>query len=538
MEKTLKEILDAYDKAGDVPAEGFSKEQLSKAAANQKIDELKKVIKKAENDIRKDAADFFEEFNVKFKYTSSDNKNLGESDINAIAFDFDNKEKQNLTISVNFNLSTIGKLAGVELYSVVYKTLHSALLKKKEAVGGGKNFKFGKEEELYQDQQSADDKNLDNEGKKAEKPLSLLDYIKKFLKEFFGYEQDFEGLDSNEISNLTVQDDYSKCAERIANNLASGGITPQDVFENPYGKNPVAERYTKVEKVESRQQAAHLLGVFSQKEFSDLKSNDPQSIRDFCEKYARTVLSMHGINEGEIGITFNSKDSIGNYVDYGNGQEININIDKIMKKNNPAEVIMTIQHELTHAIDSTKHKDGRNVYGLTNNLVGDRKKIAVSDNDIIPSGDSVKDDANKTNVENFINELKDICYKVNPNERSAREGELAAIEFMQGLHKDADEDMKKCIKNSIKNYNTYQTKVLQAIQKAPNMKNIFDSQYKSIVKESSGTYKTIEQMLNYIDSLDLSQFNEEQMIRDAKDAKKEMEDVEKEIKDVGPQIGD
>lgn len=502
----MKKVLEEYNKAGEVPANGFTSEQLK---THPKAIAIRKMIGLVEKDIVKDAAHVFDDFNVKFKYSSSDNKSFGESAINAMAFKIDGSEKQNLTVSVNFNFAKLGQLADIELYSAVYKTMYEALMKKREMASSDNEFKFGKIDEMQENNPAINDENFDREGNYVEHPQSILSYIIKFLKEFFGDEQEF---DAKAVSNFNSDKAYSKCAERIAANIEYGGIAPQDVFDNPAGKNLVAERCAKVAKVGNSQQASHLLGVFSKNEFNALKSNNPQEIKNFCEKYARSILSQSGINASEVQITFRPTGAIGSYLDYGNKQEVNININEIMKKNNPAEVVMTIQHELTHAIDSTANKGvevGQNDYGLVDNLVGGTKVSELNESDVVKdeNGD------NFAKVTSFVKELKEVCYRINPNERSARQGELAAIEFMQGLHTDAD--MQRCIKDSIDSYNRYQTKVLAAVEKVPTMRTEFENAIKGIVKDGSATAREIDKMLNYIDKINVKyagKFDEKQAI--------------------------
>lgn len=519
----MQRVFDEYNKAGSVPVNGFTKEQLS---SHPKAKAIRKVIELAQKDIVKDASHVFEEFNVKFKYSSSDNMHLGESPINAMAFEFDENDKQNLTVSVNFNFSKLGQLGDVELYSAVYKTMYESLMKKRESVSTN-NYAFGKKDEIQENEPAVNDENFDREGNYVERPNSLLEYIAKFLKEFFGYDQDLSGLDVKAISNFKPSGNYSKCAEKIAHNISSGEISPQEVFDNPAGKNLVAERCKKIEKAGNSQQATYLLGVFSQREFNVLKSNNPQDIKNFCEKYARMVLAQSNIDANAVQVTFRPAGPVGSYLDYGNRQEVNININEVMKQNNPAEVVMTIQHELTHAIDSTVNKSNGVVrqgdYGLVDNLVGGTKVSELN------TGDVVKDESGKNyaKVTDYFKELKEVCYRINPNERSARQGELVAIEFMQGLHTDAE--MQNYIKNSIDSYNSYQTKVLSALEKAPAMRTRFISEIKGIVKEGSLTSQEIEKMLGYIDVILVKyagKFNEQQYIEQANKAKQELGNIE------------
>lgn len=492
MNTEMKEIFDKYNKAGNVPAGGFSKEQLK---TNEKAKAILEVIRLAEKNLRKNAAKVFEQFNVSFKYTSSDNSKLGDDIVNAIDFNFTNNgDKKDLDVAVNFNFSKLGQLPAEEAYSIVYATMHSSLLKKREALSLGNDFQFGKEDEV-QEKVVVNDANFDRQGNYVEPKHPILDYIKKFLlKVFFG------------IESGKKESDYSACAKQIEQDFNQGGIYAEDMFENSQGNNLLAERYGKIVKQGYEQQATYLLGEISKEEFNSLKSGNDQEIMNFCGNYARTILKMSGLDERIVPITFEPKGEIGSYTDYGNRQEVNININKVKEMKNPAEVVMTIQHELTHAIDSSIHKSDvkkklgdeapDKIYGLTDNLVGDTSQGI----------ESVKDEAPE--VYNYVVKLQEICYRINPNERSARIGELTAIKFMKGMH--PDKDMQKYIDKSIDSYNSYQNKVIANIAECETVAQKYETvNGKSVVKDGGrsilvvkdSTKKIIEKRLGYIESL-------------------------------------
>lgn len=471
----MKEIFDKYNKAGNVPAGGFSKEQLK---TSEKAKAILEVIRLAEKNLRKNAAKVFEEFNVNFRYTSSDSSKLGDDVVNAIDFNASNNgDKKNLDVAVNFNFSKLGQLPAEETYSIVYATMHNSLLKKREAISSGKDFQFGKENEIHENA-AVNDANFDRQGNYVESAHPILDYIKKFLlKVFFGIETDKKEID------------YTACAKQIEQDFNQNQIYAEDMFENPKGSNLLAERYGKVVKQGYQQQATYLLGEISKEEFNSLKTNNDQKLINFCGNYARTILKTSGLDEQSVAITFRPSGEIGSYIDYGNRQEVNININKVKEMKNPAEVIMTIQHELTHAIDSTINKSKgittKEGYGLVDNLVGDTSQGIDNAKDEVPE------------VYSYVKKLQEICYRINPNERSARIGELAAVKFMKGMN--PDKDMQKYINRSIDDYNSYQNKVVANIAECENVRQEYDSIKPQIVKSS--THKLIEDRLNYIESL-------------------------------------
>ena len=220
-----------------------------------------------------------------------------------------------------------------------------------------------------------------------------------------------------------------------------------------------------------------------------MQSADETQLREFCERYTRTILAGAGISQSAVKITFEPKGDIGQYIDYGTYQELNINLSKVGKIKNPAEIVMTLSHELTHAIDSTANKArGRTEaggYGLLDNLVGDSrqdlKKLANEPQEVIE----------------YFKELNKICYHVNPNERSARLGELTAIRFMQNMHPDAK--MQEYIRKSINSYKREQINVVKSM----NAVHEIQTKYAGIKKlASKSTQALIEERLNYLASLD------------------------------------
>lgn len=458
-----QKAFEEYNKAGNVPKDGFSKEDLKNSA---KVKSILRIIELAEKDIRKKASDIFEEFNVEFKVTSSDNTKLSEDIVNAIHFDFNEAgDKKNLTVAMNFNFSKLGKLPPDVVHSVVYASMYNSLLKKREAVSGGKEFKFGKGVEQDENEPHINDANFDREGNYVEQKHPIFDFVKKILFKLLGISES----------------ESTSCARQIESDFIESGITPQQLFENPNGQDILAERYGKVVKQGYEQQATNLLGAISQDEFNSLKSNDDAQIKAFCEKYARVILASSNVPDKAIPITFNNTGMMGEYIDYGGTrQSVNINIEAVKAMKNPAEVVMILSHELTHSIDSTINKNadymaGENVgYGLKDNLVGDPTQGI----------DSVK--ANEsTEVYEFVRHLQEICYRLNPNERSARIGELTALKFMQGMHSDAT--MQKYMQTSIDSYMKYQQKTLDNMAEVEGIENrIKNENGKMFVVSSSG----------------------------------------------------
>ena len=86
---------------------------------------------------------------------------------------------------------------------------------------------------------------------------------------------------------------------------------------------------------------------------------------------------------------------------------------------------------------------------------------------------------------------------MNPNERSAREGELIALEFMMGMN--PDPTMKAYIEKSINSYKSYQDKVLANFAEL----DVLESQLKAIEGQirSSETKNIIRARMDYLKAL-------------------------------------
>ena len=432
---SLKDTLINYDKAGSVPAHGFSKEQI---ASSYKVKRLVEVIKFALNDVKKKGKDIFENFNVTFDISSIDNVKPFDNAVNLMGLpeviDDNNKD---LVIPVNFNYSQLAKLGSVEVYIVAFSTMYNALLKKKAlAVGNAVDFgKGGKD----QSKKAAENGNANGSGS------NIFEYVKKFLDFFF--------TGNENIKNM----DYSACAEQVELNLKTRGFAAEDLFDNPKGVNLFAERFAKVSKLGYQQQATSLVGVFSKKEFNSIQNGSETQIKEVCQKFADQFLKNSGVESGTYSIEFgDAKGDLGRYIDKGlNGQSVVIDLNAIRKLENPAELWMTLAHELTHMVDSSRNKADM-VDSSRNKEDGkmSRKFFGLSEHNLVGS---VNEDA-----PDFVKRMEEIYYDVNPHERSARQGELVALEFMMQMQ--PDETMKKYIKQSLKSFQNYQRNTLKTLQ--------------------------------------------------------------------------
>ncbi len=420
----LKQTFDNFNKEGNVPKTGYSKEHISKGAGKIKI--LLEIIESAKQDTIKKGQEIFDNFNVSFEFSSVDSKPFGAA-LSAIGFtEISDAQNQTLDVSINFNYSELAKYSDVEVYAIVSSLMYDSLLKKRDIAVSGKEVKFGKNLSEYSNNIESQD-NFEP---------SVFEYIKEFIKLFFDGNQNFGDMN------------YSACAKWVSKNLKQNGIMAENIFDNPNGKNLFAERFAKVSKLGYQQQATALAGVFSKKDLGSLQTKNDAEIKAFCEKFSNQFLQNSGLSTDSYSIEIDSKEGgdLGNYVDMGaNGQKIVINVSEIRKLDNPAELIMTLAHELTHMVDSSINKaDGKM----------SRKGYGLSEHNIVGS-------VNK-NAPDFVRKMEQVYYDVNPHERSARQGELVALEFMMQMQ--PDETMKKYINKSLKDFQAYQKNTLKSLQ--------------------------------------------------------------------------
>lgn len=420
MNNDLKQLLEEYDRTGEIPVPvgGYSREDMRNY---QRADALLQIIDKVKESLKEKFAEYGD-LDIDITTTKDSSGPIYD------AIHIEQKEnsasgKTDMQVCANFNLSKVAELPGVEAYSVLYYPLYNSVLKNIEKKNESE---FGKL--INQEQENKGPERLD--------PL-VEKYLTKSLTKIVG-------------ERIQI-DDFS--AQNIARELNRHGIGQPDLFANPdnlindqNGEKLLAERFSKVAKNGYQQQATALLGHFSKDDFNTIRFGSDAQIKDFCERFSDKFLQSSGIDKKDYEIVFSNSGDLGTYTDKGvNGQSITINIEAIRKMENPAEVMMTLAHELTHMVDSSVNKGlgkvSRKGFGLDeHNLVG-----------------GVSEDAT-----GFVKRMEEVYYKANPNERSARQGELVALEFMMGMQPDAD--MKDYIGKSLKSFQNYQRKTIETIR--------------------------------------------------------------------------
>lgn len=461
---TLKQIIENYDKTGvmPVPVSGYSAEDMH---LYQRAHELIGIIESVENSLKEKFAEYGE---LKITITKTDGLNKPICDAMEIdVIKDESTSKTNIDLFANFNLSRLAELPGPEVYAAVYYPLYDTILKNVEK----KKESSSEEGKLVKD-------GGDNQQSTGKADSVVVTYLKEFLKNLLGLE--------TEVDEFTVKS--------IATEFGNNGISKQDLFENPNGANLFAERFSKVSKQGHQQQATALLGEFSKSEFNSIRTGSDAEIMAFCEKFANNFLQNSGLEVGTYEINFSNTGDLGTYTDKGvNGQSITINIEAIRKMKNPAEVLMTLAHELTHMVDSSANKAIGKV---------SRRGMGLSEHNLVGGVDE--------NSTGFLRRMEDIYYKANPHERSARRGELVALEFMMGMQ--PDETMKAHIKKSLESFQNYQIKTIQTLQ----------SQVGPLIEEYNRTRNSLgydEKTMAYIDRVmeDLKKMQAEGVLNFDKD---------------------
>ena len=222
------------------------------------------------------------------------------------------------------------------------------------------------------------------------------------------------------------------------------------------------------------------------------------AVKEFCVSYVHDFLSSRNVVDMQV--TFNNKGALGSF--YESEFRININLQKLKKMGSYTELAMTLSHELTHAVDAVKTN------GLQNDI--SEKFVHTSENE---------------EVKDFMKDLLKLSYKVNPNERRARIGEISALMFMTRMAKNSP-SIQEEIKVSIAKYKTYQDRTRRAFETVKNKLTTtviggektfdFDGKIAKFISEGaiiegSPLYKEIQERLKYLSDFGLNASVEQEM---------------------------
>ena len=323
-----------------------------------------------------------------------------------------------------------------------------------------------------------------------EKFVAISDYVAKQIIEELG-EKDIEKILSPyfDLETLDIKGKSIDKVDAFLGNAHKARITclnrrAQDLLLNPE---------TEVLGVSFLEQAETLIGTDSSdsnysefaRKFKTLPNGEKcltdQTTKDFCAFLVHDFLSKR--NLADVKITYESRGGLGSY--YENEHRININLEKLQKKQSYTELAMTITHELTHAVDSVK----------TNGLQND-----ISERFVHTSKDS--------DVNAFLSKLLRLSYKVNPNERNARRGEIFALMDMAKIGT-KNSTIRDEIAVSVESFKVAQSSTIKIIQNLPQNLQRIDSELKEFVSSGaiildSPLYREIEERIKYISDVGLN----------------------------------
>ena len=153
--------------------------------------------------------------------------------------------------------------------------------------------------------------------------------------------------------------------------------------------------------------------------FKDGFVNSPrnmENLKTFCTNFTNSYMSAHGLNGIEIRfLNDSSNTAMGEYFDCGDSHYIEVNLARV---NSLVELTATLAHELTHAVDSCYHKENgqSNVYG---GGILDGTNTNISNSGLVGE------------AKELLKELNMRCYKADPCEQRARNGEHIGIDFVE-----------------------------------------------------------------------------------------------------------
>lgn len=531
----MNEVFDEFDNA----------ESLSASYSNDHLKELAKALNKASNEkeleeVRNKAPKKVRSI-VKIVNLVSGNLNLR---LNAVGskHQFDVKKRTSYSAandfygkvevsyaanSVNFNLKKLAKLPALEVYAIVTKSLYQLAA---EELAASKEENHIKLEDLTN---TAEEEKLVEKPKEFVKAKSILaGYLKKFIQKHFA--DDFKKFDN--ISNFVAtqvllnldEKDYEKIINKFfdfeeINDFAKNEVKQfigqsenarvknlsnraNELMIGKYDENGNFVPATNVDELVAASYHEQALELLSSNVLDKYRKIDKSGhfeysseIKSFCDNYVTNFMAKN--NLAGIKVTFDSKGALGSYIDAGDTHSININLSKI---GSLTELVMTLSHELTHAVDSSINKlkglENEDGTGLLNTIDEDISRTGLTGENL-----------------SLLKELKNYCYHVNPNERRARIGELSAIEFMKKATEN-DSFAQTELKMSVERFKAYQQRTIDLIagnkQKGiPTLEEKI-SDFKARFKNASGISakdsKMIQERIKYLENM-LEFMNEQNM---------------------------
>ena len=408
---------------------------------------------------------------------------------------------------ISFNVKKLSMYPALEVSSIVTKSVIDALAKQNNKEND-KN--FYKSVLLYS-QDDAHPKTKDEKDIIKAKDI-IAGYLRNFLPAVYADEFDKFVAISDYVAKQIIEDLGEKDIEKILSpffdldtlDIQGKSIEKVDAFLgnthkariNHLGKRAeelLINPETEVLGVSYLEQVQALIGTdTSDPNYSDLARkfntlangerciNGPAA-KEICEFIVHDFLSKRNIVDAKI--TYDNKGALGSF--YEQEHRININLDKLEKKGSFTELAMTLTHELTHAVDAVKTN------GLQNDI--SEKFVHTTQNE---------------DVSAFMKNLLRLSYKVNPNEKSARLGELYGLMIMTKVGSN-NASVKGEIAQSIESFKRYQRTTIEIIQQLPQKLDKIHADLKAFLSsgaiiENSPLYKEIMERIEYISDVGLN----------------------------------
>ena len=431
---------------------------------------------------------------------------------------------------ISFNVKKLAKLPSLEVSAIITKSVIDALAKQNNRENDKDFYKtillYGLEDDSHV--KTKEEKDI----LKARKIIA--GYLENFLPSVYADEFEKFFAISNYVAKQIIEDLGEKDIENILNpffdlevlDLKGMAIDKVDAFLgnthqarlshlNKRAQDLLIDPNTEVIALNYLDQVQSILGTdTSDPNYADLSrkfetmSNGEKcltgaAVKEFCLAYVNDFMAKRNLKN--VSVTFNEKGQLGTYIE--SEHRININLKKLQKIGSYTELAMTISHEMNHAADAAK--------GVTEGYGGLKDDIS----------EKFKHTNENSEVNKFIKDLLRLSYKVNPNERRARIGEISALMFMTKVAKN-NPNIQEEIRVSVAKYKTYQDRTCSAFDRIKNDltfddidgEQVFDFDGKLAKFISEGTiikgsplYKEIQERLKYLFDFGLNASIEEEL---------------------------
>lgn len=394
--------------------------------------------------------------------------------------------------SINIPLDRLVKMPALEVYALMSAYTHAAV-KAASMNKANDNANVNIDDDKYR-QRPEEHKEInktENDNDRIKATDKLANYLEEFLPKVAGGEfKEFDdiskvvaaeivsGLDEDSLekvlSPLFLMNRFDtqateKVAEFVGKEVWDLNTRTGKLYEK--AENLWVDPEKEVEALSATQQYQSLMDVKLQDSFAEIVKNnkdgriqDSINLREFCQNYVNALMRASNLKSVKVEFIYNEKsDDLGTYVDKGNeGAEIVINLSKISSS---GELITTLSHETTHAIESAinkikgqKTEDG---FGLDENISNNISTTTLAS---IPDDAKFEDVERRKSAYNLLKEINRYCYRINPHERKARYGETVGLKFLTEGCKIENPIELKQLENMAHRMENYQKETLRIME--------------------------------------------------------------------------